>query len=308
MATELKDQEAPLGTAANPEVMQPETALAKPSLPVTIEDLAALPEEEGVAIIEGRQEILDTLRKASILLTHPQDWVLYKAENRITCYLQDCGCQRVMALWGIDIEPTGGYERIDDKDTEEFAYSCKADGFCASTNRAVKAVQGLRLSTEDVVKNLPRLQKSIRVRQLATANRDGNIVRMLTGLKSVAIEELDSVWKAEGKGKSVALCVPGRGYGSQKERQGAQANDADKTSDPGPKCPTCGAKMNFRKAGSTTSGKAYGAFWGCSKFKSDGCKGSVQDSDYQKSKPKPATYGEGADPDPALDRAPGEEG
>lgn len=283
MATELKDEPG----AINPEVM-PAAALEKvaPQIPVTIEELAALDEGVGVGIVEGRREIIDTLRKASILLTHPQDWVLYKADDRVTAYLQDCGCQRIKPLWGIDITPVGDFERVSVQGApdDEYAYSVKGDGYCGATDSAVKGIEGLRYSTENFCKDLPPLQRMMRVRQAAVANRDGNIIRTLTGMKCVALEEIDTVWKAEGKGKNIALCVPGRGYGSKADRQGAGGTAKGTPTDVQPPvCEICNKTMKFVDG----TGKTYDSFWSCpDKRKVDGKwneHSSVNDKQYRAS-------------------------
>jgi hypothetical protein len=76
----------------------------------------------------------------------------------------------------------------------------------------------------------------------------------------------------------------------------------------GPTCPTCQAPMNLKPAGQKKDGKTYPAFWSCSTYPT--CKGTVKDSEWQsaKSAAQGPTYVEGSDPDPILDREPGQEG
>lgn len=265
MATERKDLENDNGTI-NPEVMPPETHLVRsPAVPTTVDELAA--SEEGQAIIEARVQILETLRKASIRATSPQDWLLFKAidlggndPDRITGFLQDQGCQRVRPLWGIDITPTSDFEKTTDTETGDFAYKIKGDGFCALTKSVIKDITGLRYSTDHFLKDTTGIVKEMRVQQAARANLDGNITRKLTGLGGVAIEEIQEVWK--GTWKTLDLCPKGKGYGSGKDRAGASANGAP--TGKAPLCEMCGKPMKFWAA----KGDMVAAYR-CSEFKWD---------------------------------------
>ena len=244
-----------------PEVMPPENKveLRRPSAPVTVDDLAAM-RGEGEEIIAARVAILETLRKASIKSTKPQDWLLFRAQEpggtaRITGYLGDVGCQRIRPLWGIDIEPVGTFEKI--AVDKEFAYSSKGDGYCKITQRAVKDIEGLRYTTDDFCKDLSPIMSEMRVRQAATANRDGNIVRELTGLNSVPIEELQAA------GLDTDLCARGRGFGGRAERSGAKVQEAPEGV-VAPLCEICNQPARFWPAGNRKSdGKPYPAFFSC---------------------------------------------
>lgn len=263
--TTATDEPNTNGEPIEPEVMPKDTSVVKaPGVPTTVDELAAL-QEEGEEIIQARVQILQTLRMASIRATSPQDWLLFKASDgsgpdRITAYLQDQGCQRVRPLWGIDVTPNGDFLKIEVG--EEFAYSIKGDAHCSLTKRTITDVEGLRYSTDDFCKNLTPIMKEMRVRQAARANLDGNATRNLTGLKNVPVEEIVAAWA--GTNKTIALCPKGRGYGSQAERSGARPQEASHVQ-PGqePPCELCGGKMKFIPAGTTKTGKPYGAFWSC---------------------------------------------
>ena len=251
-----------------PEVMAPQTHLVRsPAVPTTLEDLAAL--DEGMEIIEAREKILETIRKASIRATNPQDWVLFKAVDpggaeRITGFLQDQGCKRVLPLWGIDIINLSGFEKTTDTVTGDFAYSIKGDGFCGFTKRSINDVEGLRYSTDRFLDNVTGIMKEMRVKQAARANLDGNITRKLTGLGSVAVEEIQEVWK--GTWKTIDLCAKGQGYGTAKQRQGVDGKDAPKV--PAPMCEAekCGKTMRY--FGASPDGKKPAA-WLCPDYKWD---------------------------------------
>jgi hypothetical protein len=256
--------------------------LSRPSIPVTIDELAVIPDDRGVAIVEARKKIIESLRRASVLLTSPQDWLLFRTkEGAVTAYLQDSGCKRVWQIWGIEITPKGEFEKITDTNTGDFAYRCLADGVCKVTGLFVHDIEGIRYSTEDFCASVkPELKKEMFVKLAAIANRDGNIIRSLTGMKSVAIEFIEDVWR--GTGKTTQYCSKGKGYGSQQERQGAKIQEP--TDIPAPICEKedCGKQMKFVAGGtSRTSGKPYPAFWSCPDFQKGNGHSAINDSDYR---------------------------
>lgn len=257
-ATEVIDPEV-----VEPEIVRNEIELRKPSIPVSVDELAALDEDHGVAIVQQRHKIVDALRRASISLTNPQDWLLFRADDRITAYLQDSGAQRIMPLWGIEITPKDDFHetRIGDDPDGDYAITCYGDAYCNVTNITLRDIEGTRYSDEDFCKSLPPIRKKIRVQQASVANRNGNAVRKLSGLSNVAIELIEDVWK--GTGKTIALCPKGKGYGSGAERQGANVQQAaDVPAGLQPKCPECGEVMKFVPAGKSARGP-YDAFWAC---------------------------------------------
>ena len=286
-----------------PEILPPETAVAKKTIPTTLEELAA--SADGQEIVEARAQILETIRTKSIRATHPSDWLLFKApDGNITGFLQDLGCKRVAPLWGVDVEPPKGkdeffYEKttIEAKDGHngEFAYMIIGDGYCDLTKRFVRGVMGARCSTDDfIVKQKPPVtgvMLEIRVKQAAMANLAGNILRRLTGLQSVPIEELDRCW--QGTGKTSKKCTYGRGFGSGAERRGADVG-------PAPACPTCKLPgMKYKQGGKTKEGKEYSPFWSCADYPQ--CKGTMKDTEWKRQQQEQA-------PPSTDERVPGEEG
>lgn len=207
-----------------PEVVEESRDLVRPSVPTTINELAS--HERGVQIIEQRLVIFNTMRVASIQLSMPNDWTLFKTEDgRISGYLGDQGCDRIKKLWGISVTP-GKMERIDDLEHPgEFAYRITGDGTCGLTGEAVFDMEGVRYSTERYALEKPEgIQRSVAVQKAARANLDGGICRELAGLKSVPSEELDSAWKASKETwKKTELCNKGRGFGSAVQRAGGAA-------------------------------------------------------------------------------------
>lgn len=78
----------------------PETALElrRPSTPATLSEIAALG-GEGVKIVQARVQILQTLKAASIAMTHPEDWLLFKdKDGNIKCLLWRCGSRWFLGI------------------------------------------------------------------------------------------------------------------------------------------------------------------------------------------------------------------
>ena len=238
----------------------------------TIEELAQ--SENGKIVLERAIDIMKTLRAASIALTYPHDWVLFKADDRITGYLQDVGCQRIRDMWGIEIFNISDWTRVEGED-KEFSYTLTGDGMCKRTGGVVEKISGSRYSFEDFIvkRRLNKLQIEAEVKKAARANLDGSIVRELAALKSVPAEELDQVWAAAGMGgyKTTKLCPKGRGFGSQAERSGANVQQAaDVPADQQPFCQQCDPpyKMKFVPGGiSKANDRPYDAFWTCTRNK-----------------------------------------
>ncbi len=287
----------------DPEMIEPHNeAIEKRNgpIPVTLAELAAM-KGEALEIVEARIQVLETLRKAAIRATHPADWLLFRSpDQNVTAYLQDCGADRVRDLYGIEIYDVSIPQKISGMNGG-FTYIIQGSGRCKLTKQILENVEGGRSSTDDFCQGKAGAELELSVRKAARANLDGNITRELAGLKNIPVQELEASWA--GTNKNISKCRLGPGFGSQKERQGAQVQGGDQTNDPGPKCPVCDAKMFFHAAGTKKNGQKYPAFWGCSRWK-EGCKGAVQDSEYQQSK----RYAEGSDPDPMTEREPGEEG
>src|SRR5262245_5651050 len=109
------DPRPPLATTTALEVRRPE-------VPLTLGDLEVL-KGEAIERIQTRDQILLTLRRASIRATMPEDWVLFRApEGQVTGYLEDAGCMRVRPLWGIRIFNVAPPEKIVGAEPGEFMY------------------------------------------------------------------------------------------------------------------------------------------------------------------------------------------
>ena len=237
-------------------------ALRRPDVPTTLGELAAL-KGEAIEIIEARAQVLHTLRVAAIRATHPEDWLLFKSPDeqggQVIAYLQDCGCDRVRDLFGIEVFDIGRPEKISGTEPGVFHYVILGSGRCKFTRQTVEAMEGGRSSTDDFCKDKQGAELELAVRKAARANLDGNITRELAGMKSVPVDELARAW--DGTAKRVEGCRLGRGFGSRAERLGATAAGVPDV--PPPVCAVCGTTGAYRP------GKdGRGAFYGCPKYAS----------------------------------------
>ena len=235
--------------------------------PVTLQALAKLDSGQGLERMNTAIDILTNVRRASIAITDPEDWLLFRRpDGRVTAYLSDDGCYRIEPIWRISVMPPGDADKFtfeEIKDAEDFAFVVSGNGYCKLTGASAIGVEGVRRSDEDFVREKKGIQKKIEVRKAAFANLHGGIVRKLTGLKNLALTELDSVWSAQGKNKSSAHCAQGRGFGSASERAGIAKDEYGEA----PICPKCQSKMRF------FAGKdGREPFWGCGNYKTCGQK------------------------------------
>lgn len=248
----------------DPEILardHPDTlALRAPSVPTSLNELAAL-KGEAIEIVEARALVLGTLRTASIKATSPEDWLLFKAPDeqggQIVGYLQDCGCDRVRDLWGIEIYGVGAPQKVTGAEPGIFHYLIAGDGRCKITRQVIEAIEGGRSSTDDFCKGKAGVELELLVRKAARANLDGNITRELAGMKSVPLDELRAAWT--GSSKKIENCRRGRGFGTAAERLGANKESAPDVEPP--VCPHCGTKGAYRQAKGDR-----GAFYGCPQY------------------------------------------
>jgi len=234
--------------------------LRDPGVPTTLGELSAL-KGEALEIIETRATILHTLRVAAIRATHPEDWLLFKSPaeqgGQIVAYLQDCGCDRVRDLFGIEVFDITPPQRIAGTEAGAFHYVIVGSGRCKFTRQDVENMEGGRSSTDDFCKDKKGPDLELAVRKAARANLDGNITRELAGLKSVPIEELSRAW--EGSAKRVEACRHGRGFGSRTERLGGAAEGVPEVAPP--ICPHCQTPGAYRAAKGDRA-----AFYGCPNY------------------------------------------
>jgi hypothetical protein len=118
-------------------------ALRHPGIPVTLSELAAL-KGEAIEVIEARVQVLETLRRAAIRATSPEDWLLFKSPDeqggQITGFLQDCGADRVRDLYGIEVFDVSKPEKIVGNDPAVFTYIVNGSGRCKLTRQVLEQV------------------------------------------------------------------------------------------------------------------------------------------------------------------------
>lgn len=228
-------------TPREPDVVTDQAAeeldIRRPDVPITVEELSALGLEASKKIIAAREQIIETLRAASIRQTHPSDWVLNKdRDGRVVAYLEDKGCQRLMDLWGIEVQRVTEPQKTNAEDGKSFAYTVVGDGYCKVTRRTVDNVEGTRYSTEMYAQEKPEgIQRDVAVRKAARANLEGRIVRNLAGLNGVPLEELVQV---SGDKDFERKATRGHGYGTAGERRGVESDHGLAPAD-FPKCDAC---------------------------------------------------------------------
>ncbi len=232
-----------------------------PGAPTNLNELAAR-RGEAVEIIEARVQVVETLRRASIRMTAPPDWLLFKAPDdqggQIVGYCQDSGAERFRDLWGIDVYDVSEPEKISGNDPGVFTYIVRGSGRCRITGQTLEQIEGARSSTDDFCRGVTGVALEVLIRKAARANLDGGVTRELAGMKSVPIEEIVAAW--DGTTKKIEQCRHGRGFGTRDERLGARSTKAPEV-DP-PICPHCGSVGVFREGKNGRPG-----FYGCPKYK-----------------------------------------
>ncbi len=249
-------------------------------VPATIDDLATRT-EDFKQLIQARYDTVDQLRRLSIALTYPGDWLQFGNNEEAFGYLQGGkGCERVMQLWGVNVVNLGPMERVDISEPEgkkEWYYIIRGDGECNITKSKSEGFEGICGSDDDFLftgrgddkRPKKRLQLEKEMRHAARTRLDGIVTRTLTGLKSVPITEIKRIWDEQGQGKAVAKIPKGKGagagFGTSAERAGADIMVAPgyKASE-APKCPACKKPMRFVPKGSKSD-----PIWSCPDR--DGC-------------------------------------
>jgi hypothetical protein len=246
------------GTPATPAPLE----TRRPDVPIDLNELAAQ-KDQAVEIIDARARVLQTLRKAAIGATSPEDWLLFKSPaehgGQVVAYLQDCGADRVRDLYGIEIFNVSRPERIATNDPAIFHYLITGDGRCKLTRQTVVEIEGGRSSTDDFCRGKTGVELELAVRKAARANLDGSITRELAGLKSVPAAELEEVWS--GTRKKITNCRLGRGFGTRDDRLGG--NVAPDAGVAPPVCRLCQTPMQLRKG-------QRGNFYSCPNYRQHG--------------------------------------
>jgi hypothetical protein len=199
------------------------------------EEIASAPQTISVLAakdVKKAAEAAAELQSASIRLTYPSDWIVFRAKDgQITGYLQDAGCQRVRPLWGISFAKFSPRTDLEESTTPDGHYLVDAyvEGLCALTGETLQEI-GHRDSgglfgpaweeawkAEDHL-TLAKLRAD--VKKASIANAQGRIVRRASGLSQVPVDRLAHL-----------LGVKADSFRGVKFREGTRGGGSSSTSD-----------------------------------------------------------------------------
>lgn len=197
------------------------------TIPGTLDAIASQ-NERAMAIIEARVEVLDRMRLWSIKTTDEHDWVLYQREDDsglkvISGYLQDQGCRRIAAFWGVEdldvsepqrIETTGAgrcrhgnlkvppeeenpheglhVQQLDCDgwiEIKNWYYVVRGSARSNFSRQTTESLEGMASGEDDFLKKnkKPGPSAEMWARGAARTRWDGKVVRALSGLKNILV-------------------------------------------------------------------------------------------------------------------------
>lgn len=152
--------------------------------------------------VQEASAALMELQSASIRLTQPEDWVLFRSKDGAEiCFLQDAGCERVRALWGIDFASVSLKRDVEDHQLPDgnFVAEVIVSGTCRLTGETIEEM-GFRSSAGFFAKDWESATKDesaveiarmkANIRKSAIANGRGRCVRTITGLAQIPKQRL----------------------------------------------------------------------------------------------------------------------
>jgi hypothetical protein len=241
------------------------------------------PMQSEVMVHRPPEKVLAEARQAAVALKDVVDHKSKPVKFNGEIYLEFEDLQTLARFYGITAKVRSTQFVQFDKVS---GWEASAEAILVSSGQAISAADAMCLNDEPNWRSKPMFQLRSMAQTRACAKALRNVlawVVVLAGYKPTPAEEMDGVIQ-ESKPRS------------------DPAPQQSASDDPRPKCPTCNGDTCFRPAGTTKTGKAYPAFWGCANFKG-GCKGTVKDSDWQKQQGEPHDDG-----DPFAGREPGQEG
>lgn len=191
--------------------------------------------DRALAIVQARTQILEKVRAASIVMTQPENWTLFKdPEGREKAHLGADGAYAIMDLWGVEVFNLRG---PDDRRVAEPVLIKEPDGTWTAviigdgrarfTNRTVEGLAARANSKEEFVgrnTGAAFISEAVMLSDLKATARtrlDSKFVRVLTGTANVPVEILKS------HGLKTELCTKGKGYGSSAARRADRQIDPD---------------------------------------------------------------------------------
>lgn len=161
--------------------------------PTTVSSIAATDVEQAI-------RVATLLQEASIKLTYPEDWVMFKTRDGAeVCFLQDVGCERVRPLWGVSFDKVDLRQDFDEEllDDGHLYVSAATSAHCAVTGEYVQEI-GSRSSVgffekawqSAAEKPVERKNVASNIRKAAMANARGRVLRTIMGMSQVPRERL----------------------------------------------------------------------------------------------------------------------
>lgn len=259
-------EQAPPPEGPEPEVglsADQRMALRSPGLGGNVVGLSMIP-DRARDILQARIDILRTLRTASIKATFATDWLKFynKDTGQEMAYLQDSGCERVIKLW--NIVSIDGVPPVPEKFSADgqFQWVFRGSAKSEMTGEQALDIEGTRYSDDPFFKGTTGLRLDYLVKKSARANWDGNVLRTLSGLGNVPVEELAAC------GLNTEKCHKGRGYDRTPEGANVTVKSAGIPESEYPTCSKCGGPTKFIP-GRDDAEKKYDAFFACKKPKGE---------------------------------------
>ncbi len=198
------------------DIMEERNLAKRITFAVSIDRLAVSDPDRVVKVMENRMKALESVRMGAVKQTEPHDWTLNQdKEGHVIATLRKSGCSKVRKYFGIssyNIRPEEVKITTDPESGKQIA-EIWGDGVCAMTGEMILNVRGARSASEEFTGrgSLSDLKEAART------NLENKVVRILSGMTAVSLEELKSVWS--GTEKSPDRCYRGHGYGSSGERE-----------------------------------------------------------------------------------------
>lgn len=207
---------------AEPRIAMDEESAEQLKIEVVGTGAMALAVREATAEIDMARRRADALRAATIAHTLPTDWCRMGEK----AYLQNCGCERVAALWGIEVEPIkpGNIERTEYEEEESeglrvrhVKFEVLLTGHSKRTGERKteigsrstysgffhdRYVEGSTAERELIIDD---------VKKSALTNAHGRLTRALTGMSGIPIAELQKLRMAIGQIPRVDYQTGGKG-------------------------------------------------------------------------------------------------
>ena len=177
--------------------------------------------DRAVQIVQARIEGLQTIRRAAIAATGPQDWVLFRdREGHVSALLRASGAAKVAGYYGVVIRPRGDVVVRRGEDGGGKVAEIQVDAACAVLGTAICGLVASRHEGEQftgrdhATVGLEDLKKAAYTSALAKA------VRILCGLSGVSLSDLATAWECSEE-SAEKRCYRGSGYGKSADRQPA---------------------------------------------------------------------------------------